>query len=87
MITLSHYQVKWRIYKYMLKKEFKKTSVQIRKGYGSSVIIDVYDTENNNTTIARIHVEDLEQFIACRVRGGLFKFSEKGRKYQYITLK
>lgn len=70
----------------MIKKEFKKCRVRIRSGYANGKpVVEVYSDEVS--TLARINTEELEQFIERRVRGGLFNFSEKGRKYQYITLK
>lgn len=71
----------------MLKKDFKKVRVQICSGYAGSVNIDIYDTENNNKTIARLDKQELEEALGRRIRGGLFDFSKKGRKYQYLTLK
>lgn len=72
---------------YMTKKEFKKARVSIYSGYAyTKPIIEIRD-DITNETLARIKTEDIEIFIARWVRGGLFDFTEKGRKYQYITLK
>lgn len=71
----------------MLKKDFKKVRVMIRSGYAGNVVADVYDPEDNNKTIARLDMQELEEALGRRIRGGLFEFSSKGRKYQYITLK
>ena len=70
----------------MLKKDFKKVRVYLEAGYGGhGVNASVLDEAGK--TIARIDVDELEKKLGQDIRGGHFKFSNKGRKYQYITMK
>lgn len=81
----------------MIKKDLKKAQVHITSGYGGNIVCDVYvpvmktgiDGKEYETTktIARIDVRKLDEYIARRVRGGLFNFGTMGRKYQQIILK
>lgn len=68
-----------------LKKDFKKVRVYLCSGYGGSVIADIRN--EGGETLARMDIQKLEEALGRRIRGGLFEFSSKGRKYQYITLK
>ena len=82
----------------MTKKDLKKSRIWIHSGYaGGKPVIDVDieipytgmdrpKSETVTTTIARIEAKHLEDFIGKRVRGGLIKFVEGGRKYQRIEL-
>lgn len=81
----------------MTKKELKKSKIWIHSGYaGGKPVIEVeieipYENDmdplaTTTKTIARIDAFHLEDFICKRVRGGLFKVVEGGRKYQRIEL-
>lgn len=86
----------------MTKKELKKAKVNIRSGYyhGSYCIFEVNVEMPSEVlakdgkpymatkTLARIDTKHIEDYLSKRVRGGLFTFDDnKGRKYQYITMK
>lgn len=69
----------------MNKKNFKKVRVYLCSGYAGSVIADIRN--EGGETLARMDIQEFEETLARRIHGGLFEFSKKGRKYQYLTLK
>jgi hypothetical protein len=68
----------------MIKKDLKKATAFIKSGYANGK--PVVDIDIDTVTVGRIDTMQLERFIERRIRGGMFKFIEGGRKYQRIEL-